>query len=64
MATNTNVSRRGFGRGLGRGSRGRGGSSECECPKCGHKIPHTRGVPCSTVNCPKCNTPMRGAFCR
>lgn len=62
MATKT-VSRP-VGRGLGRG-RGRrvAGVDECECPKCGHKVAHTRGIPCSTVKCPKCSTPMRGAFC-
>lgn len=57
----------GRGRGRGRGGVGRGaagGSSDCECPKCGHKTPHTRGIPCSQVECPKCGTPMRGAFCR
>lgn len=57
---------RGRGRraGTGRGGRqGLGGSTECLCPKCGHKEPHTRGVPCSTTKCPKCKTPMRGAFC-
>lgn len=43
--------------------RGLGGSSECVCPNCGHKEPHKRGIPCSTINCPKCNTPLRGAFC-
>lgn len=54
---------RGMGRGFGRGIR-RGGSVECECPKCGHKEPHARGIPCSQTKCPKCNTPMRGAFCK
>ena len=58
---------------LGRGAGGQnrpgrrknlGGSSECECPKCGHKISHSRGVPCSGVKCPKCETPMKGAFCK
>jgi hypothetical protein len=54
---------RGFG--LGRGSkRGMGGTKECVCPKCGYKKVHSRGIPCSEVECPKCKTPMRGAFCR
>ena len=43
--------------------RGLGGSSECICPKCGYKEPHKRGVPCSTISCPKCNAPLKGQFC-
>jgi hypothetical protein len=55
----------GTGAARGRGRRqGLGGSAECECPKCGHKVPHTRGIPCSQTKCPKCQTPMRGAFCK
>lgn len=58
----------GFGRGQGRrgtGARaGLGGTNECKCPKCGHKEPHRRGTPCSQSKCPKCSTPMRGAFCK
>ncbi len=57
---------RGFGRGggMGQGRRGAGGTTECECPKCGYKEPHVRGVPCTEKKCPKCETPMRGAFCK
>ncbi len=47
----------------GRGQ-GLGGTAECVCPKCGKTIPHQRGVPCIQTNCPECNTPMRGVFCR
>ena len=54
-----------FGRGFGwqrkgkfRGeieeARGEGPGGYCACPKCGYKIPHERGVPCSTLECPKC----------
>jgi uncharacterized protein len=43
--------------------RGLGGSSECECPSCGYKQPHKRGVPCSTVKCPKCGEQLKGNFC-
>jgi len=33
---------------------GRGPGGYCVCPKCGYKIPHQRGVPCSTLQCPNC----------
>ena len=42
---------------------GLGGSKECTCPKCGHKEPHVRGIPCSEKKCPKCGTLMKGVFC-
>jgi cation diffusion facilitator family transporter len=58
-----------FGRGYGWQRRGRfkgevkeaigqGPDGYCVCPKCGYKIPHERGVPCSTLKCPKCKTPL------
>ena len=28
------------------------------CPSCGTTVPHQRGVPAYTVNCPNCQTPM------
>ncbi len=35
---------------------------ECVCPDCDTRIPHPRGVPCRTIDCPKCSTSMvRGA---
>jgi len=54
-----------FGRGFGWQRRGRfkgkieeavgqGPSGYCVCSKCGYKIPHERGIPCSTLECPKC----------
>jgi divalent metal cation (Fe/Co/Zn/Cd) transporter len=54
-----------FGRGFGWQRRGRfkgeiseakggGPGGYCSCPRCGYKIPHERGVPCSTFACPKC----------
>ncbi len=60
---------RGMGRGAGRGAGGgagrgfgrRGGLGPggfCVCPSCGEKVPHKPGVPCQTVSCPKCGTPM------
>ena len=32
------------------------------CPDCGMVIPHQRGVPCFTVNCPKCGAIMVRQF--
>jgi len=55
---------RGLGPMTGNGRGQRSNLEECECPKCGEKIPHTRGIPCSKIDCPKCETPMRGIFCR
>jgi cation diffusion facilitator family transporter len=58
-----------FGRGFGwqrRGkfkgeieeAEGRGPGGYCVCKKCGYKIPHQRGTPCSTLQCPNCKTPL------
>lgn len=55
---------RGGGQGQGQGRGRRGGSSAggaidiCLCPKCGHREPHERGVPCVQQQCPKCGTAM------
>jgi len=50
---------RGLGRGQGRGNRpGAGPGGNCVCPKCGEKISHQPGTPCTFVSCPKCNTKM------
>jgi len=35
-------------------ARGGGPGGYCACQKCGYKIPHERGVPCSTLECPNC----------
>jgi len=44
---------------VGRGRMGGfGPPGECVCPKCGHKIPHKRGVPCYQEKCPMCGTSM------
>lgn len=59
----------GQGGGQGRGGRpaaGRGGmggigvglGGECVCPRCGQTLPHRRGMPCSTMECPRCRTMM------
>ena len=30
----------------------------CKCIKCGHEVPHQRGIPCSQTTCPKCSSLM------
>ncbi|MFH0876349.1 MAG: hypothetical protein V1859_10510 [archaeon] len=40
------------------GGFGMGPGGECVCSKCGHKIPHQRGIPCYSVKCPMCGSPM------
>jgi len=62
----TSFYRPAFGRGFGWQRRGRfrkdtekaeakGPGGYCVCPKCGYRIEHQRGVPCSTLKCPRCN---------
>ena len=59
----------GFGRGFGwqgRGkfkdtikeAQGKGPEGYCVCPKCKYRIKHKRGIPCSTIKCPKCGSQM------
>ncbi|MBD3252199.1 cation diffusion facilitator family transporter [Candidatus Pacearchaeota archaeon] len=33
---------------------GKGPEGYCVCKKCGYRIKHQRGTPCSTIKCPKC----------
>ncbi|HPF86568.1 MAG TPA: hypothetical protein PK537_00775 [Candidatus Limiplasma sp.] len=49
---------RGNGRGNGRGGQGAGPTGSCVCPRCGARVPHTPGVPCTSMKCPKCGTQM------
>jgi len=56
----------GTGRGLGRGQGkisgnrvpGKGPGGYCICPQCGQKTAHRPGVPCTSITCPKCSSPM------
>jgi len=57
-----NFKMQGFGRGQGRGQGRAGGPTKCVCPSCGYEEAHIRGTPCSTKQCPKCNTRMVGKW--
>jgi cation diffusion facilitator family transporter len=35
-------------------AKGGGPGGHCVCPQCGYEIPHKSGVPCPTLECPKC----------
>ncbi len=39
-------------------ARGEGPGGYCVCPKCKYRVKHKRGVPCSTIKCPKCGASM------
>jgi len=48
-----------FGRGFGWQKSGKerigeGPGGYCVCPKCGYKVSHIKGMPCSSIECPKC----------
>jgi len=49
---------RGFGRGRGPFAAGPGGECICTNPECKHTVPHQAGVPCYSMKCPKCGSPM------
>jgi hypothetical protein len=40
------------------GPKAAGPVGECVCPKCGHREPHMRGIPCNQRQCPKCGAAM------
>ncbi len=48
----------GVGRGRMGGSIAAGPRGVCVCPKCGEKVSHKVGMPCSSESCPKCGTKM------
>ena len=50
------------GRGQGRGGprQGIGGPGYCTCTKCGNRVAHRRGSPCTSMRCPKCGGRMVG----
>ncbi|MFC1594791.1 hypothetical protein ACFL38_05635 [Candidatus Omnitrophota bacterium] len=57
----------GEGPGAGKGRRhrhrrGRAGNAgpggHCVCPKCGVRVEHKPGIPCSSMNCPTCGIQM------
>lgn len=48
----------GPGRGRMGGPHAGGPVGTCLCPKCGHREPHERGIPCVRTRCPKCGTAM------
>jgi len=57
-------SRIGRGGNMARSSQGSVEPDKCECPKCGETIAHDRNLPCTSMVCPKCGTPMLGVSCR
>ena len=61
MRNNNLGSGRGMGNGGGRGRNNGGGYSvggNCICAKCGTKLPHQQGTPCTQLKCPNCGNPM------
>ncbi|MDD4366907.1 MAG: hypothetical protein PHV38_04485 [Eubacteriales bacterium] len=41
-----------------KGGIGAGPAGYCVCPKCGEKVKHTTGIPCTSIKCPKCGTSL------
>lgn len=39
------------------------GEDFCQCIRCNYKMEHVRGVPCSQIKCPNCNSIMLGNNC-
>lgn len=47
--------RRGKFKGKIKDAAGAGPGGDCVCPKCGYRITHEPGIPCSSLKCPDCN---------
>jgi hypothetical protein len=47
------------GSGLSKEYAGLGPGGYCVCPDCGYRIKHQRGMPCTSLKCPSCNTPLK-----
>ncbi len=50
--------RRGGGRGRMGSPLAAGADGICVCPECGHEQEHLRGIPCTSIKCPKCGSLM------
>jgi len=51
--------RKGKFKGLTSEAEGKGPIGYCECPKCGYKTKHEKGIPCFQLKCPKCNINLK-----
>lgn len=40
------------------GGTGAGPVGYCICPKCGEKVSHTAGIPCTSQKCSQCGSPL------
>lgn len=38
---------------------GLGPGGYCVCSDCGYREKHRKGIPCSTLKCPKCGTTLK-----
>jgi len=54
------VEERGEGLGVGGPAQGDGGADVCVCPECGEEMPHSKGLPCTRMECCKCGASMTG----
>jgi hypothetical protein len=52
---------RGGRRGRMGGPKAAGPGGECICPRCGHRVSHVAGEPCTQKTCSKCGAQMTRA---